>query len=247
MYFNIVFLNSQQLYAKYCYHSTNLCRRGDFMEAMQHFQERLKKLREKEKLNQSELAEKLGVSRGAISYYENGDRVPDIEFLYKTAAFFDVSADYLIGLSNAKKPAYQKFTDQTGFDPATIDRLIHFADYGGHEPCCKYRRFSFELFVNSWKFNDLLEELREYLEMTIERETVDHLDDMYINLDGQVRKISKENLCVLSKSMAAKFFLSKAENTTVELFRDVKQMVDSAGGWKRIMDAMENWKGDKNG
>lgn len=217
------------------------------MDAMQHFQKRLKELREKKKINQSELAEKLGVSRGAISYYENGDRVPDIEFLYKAADFFDVSADYLIGRSNAKKPEYQQFSDQTGFDPATIDRLLDFAEYGKTQPCFEYSRFSFELFVKSWKFNDLLEELREYLEMTIERERVDNFNDMYINLDGQVRKISKENLCVLPKSMAAKLFLGKAEDTIVELFQDVKQMADSAGGWKQVMYAMENWEGDKNG
>lgn len=214
------------------------------MEAMQHFRERIKKLREGKKLNQSELAEKLGVSRGAISYYENGDRVPDIEFLYKAAAFFDVSADYLIGRSDAKKPAYQKFSDQTRFDPATIDRLLQFAEYGRPQPCYEYTRISFELFVNSWKFDDLLTKLRTYLEMTIESEPLDHLDDMLVNLDGQVRKFSKDNLCVLYRSAAAKLFLEQAEDIIVDLFQDVKRKVDSGGGWKQIMSTIENWRGD---
>ena len=51
------------------------------MEYLSNFSRLLKELRESKGLKQAELAEKLGVSRGSISFYENGDRVPDIEFL----------------------------------------------------------------------------------------------------------------------------------------------------------------------
>lgn len=72
------------------------------MDMMTLFSERLKALREKAGLNQSQLAEKLGVSRGSISFYENGDRIPDIVFLHGVAELFQVSADWLIGLSDTK-------------------------------------------------------------------------------------------------------------------------------------------------
>lgn len=67
------------------------------MSAVEKFSERLKILRESKGLNQSQLAEALGVSRGSISYYENKDRIPDIEFLDKTSKFFKVSYDFLLG------------------------------------------------------------------------------------------------------------------------------------------------------
>lgn len=70
------------------------------MDCMSNFSKLLKELRESRRLKQSELAEKLGVSRGSISFYENGDRVPDIVFLYKMAEFFGVSCDYLLGFVN---------------------------------------------------------------------------------------------------------------------------------------------------
>jgi len=69
---------------------------------MKQFSPKLKALREKAGLNQSQLADKLCVSRGSISFYENGDRIPDIEFLCKVSEYFDVSADWLLGLSDVK-------------------------------------------------------------------------------------------------------------------------------------------------
>lgn len=61
------------------------------------FPERLKELREKEKLSRQQLADILGVSRASLEYYEKGKRTPDIEVLYKLSEYFNVTADYLIG------------------------------------------------------------------------------------------------------------------------------------------------------
>ena len=47
-----------------------------------------------------ELAQKLGVSKGIISLWENGLREPTMNSLIEMAKFFDVSIDYLVGLSN---------------------------------------------------------------------------------------------------------------------------------------------------
>lgn len=66
------------------------------------FAKRLKELREKAGLNQKECAEKLNVSRGSISFYENEGRLPDIETAYNMATFFGVSVSYLIGLTDEK-------------------------------------------------------------------------------------------------------------------------------------------------
>ena len=66
------------------------------------FGKRLKQLRKQAKLDQKELGAALGVSRGSIGYYENAERTPGIDFLCKTADYFNVSLDYLLGYSSAK-------------------------------------------------------------------------------------------------------------------------------------------------
>lgn len=65
--------------------------------------ERLKKLREAKGLNQQGLAMALGLSQSTISFYETGERKPDLEALIQLADFFGVSIDYLIGRSNIKR------------------------------------------------------------------------------------------------------------------------------------------------
>jgi len=76
--------------------------------------ERLKDLREAKSLNQQGLAIKLNVSQSTISYYETGERKPDLDALIQLSDFFDVSIDYLVGRSGIKKPG--KKGEQTADD-----------------------------------------------------------------------------------------------------------------------------------
>ena len=56
----------------------------------------LKNIRKKNNLTQDELAEKLSVTRQAVSNWENGKTEPDIETLTKIAQIFDISIDELV-------------------------------------------------------------------------------------------------------------------------------------------------------
>ena len=61
------------------------------------FGEKLKKLRVDAGLSQNELAEKLGVTRRSIIYYENGDRYPKTrDIIVNAASLFGVSVDFLV-------------------------------------------------------------------------------------------------------------------------------------------------------
>lgn len=64
------------------------------------FAERLKELRCEACIGQVELANKIGVSKGIISLWENGLREPSMSSLILLAKFFEVSIDYLVGLVN---------------------------------------------------------------------------------------------------------------------------------------------------
>lgn len=68
---------------------------------------RLKELRDERRLNQEGLAQKLNVSQSTISAYEVGERTPDLETLIAIANFFNVSLDYLAGLSDLKQQIRQ--------------------------------------------------------------------------------------------------------------------------------------------
>ena len=67
---------------------------------MQIFGERIKELREERNLSSVDLAKAINVSHSSVSRWENNKRVATIDNLYKIARFFDVSADYLIGLED---------------------------------------------------------------------------------------------------------------------------------------------------
>ena len=62
--------------------------------ATERFSKRLKELRETAGLTQEQLAKELKVSRGAISYYEKGERTPDIEFLDSVAEYFQIPLEF---------------------------------------------------------------------------------------------------------------------------------------------------------
>ncbi|CAH2213196.1 helix-turn-helix domain-containing protein [Tepidibacter aestuarii] len=57
---------------------------------------RLVELRKVLGFTQTELAKRLGISRGSLSMYEIDKREPDNNTLNKIADFFDVSTDYLL-------------------------------------------------------------------------------------------------------------------------------------------------------
>lgn len=60
------------------------------------FGEKFLELRKKSGLSQEELAEKLLVSRQAVSRWESGETMPDSPNLLKISEIFEVSADYLL-------------------------------------------------------------------------------------------------------------------------------------------------------
>lgn len=64
------------------------------------FSVRLKHLRERSELSRNDLAEALGITPNAVSAFENGNRAPTVEFIAKVATYFDVTTDYLLGISD---------------------------------------------------------------------------------------------------------------------------------------------------
>lgn len=93
-------------------------------EIRQTFADRLRNLREKAGLTQTELGTLLGYSRASISYYEKAQRVPDIVFLMAVSDFFNVNPSFLIGYSQNQSLS----NDDIGFRFGLSDKAIAVLD-----------------------------------------------------------------------------------------------------------------------
>ena len=65
---------------------------------------RLIDIREDRDLLQSDIAKILNTTQSQYSLYENGLRTIPIEKLIILSKFYNVSTDYLLGLTNERKP-----------------------------------------------------------------------------------------------------------------------------------------------
>lgn len=63
------------------------------------FGKTLKQLRIEQGLSQRSLGEKLGFCNQTVSFWESGQREPDLDSLVKISNFFEVSVDFLLGRS----------------------------------------------------------------------------------------------------------------------------------------------------
>ncbi|MDY3988620.1 MAG: helix-turn-helix transcriptional regulator [Massilioclostridium sp.] len=64
--------------------------------------QRLKDLRSDADLNQQDVADAVNVTQSSISNYELGVNLPDLDVVIKLAKFFNVSSDYLLGITDVK-------------------------------------------------------------------------------------------------------------------------------------------------
>ena len=99
--------------------------------ASQEFGFRVMELRKKKKITQQELADELGITRQSLGLYERGERAANVDLLRKAARFFEVTTDYLVGLSNveAEDMGIADITDFVGINPMNIASLIQSTAY----------------------------------------------------------------------------------------------------------------------
>lgn len=67
---------------------------------MQTFGEKLKELRRERKLTIVELSKEIKYSKSTIGYWEQDQKEPTMSAIKALCIYFDVSADYLLGLKD---------------------------------------------------------------------------------------------------------------------------------------------------
>ena len=74
--------------------------------------ERIKQLRKKKGISQSELAELIGVKTNTVSTWERGTRKPDFEALNLLSNYFEVSFEYILGSSDKEEARVKPTQDE---------------------------------------------------------------------------------------------------------------------------------------
>lgn len=87
---------------------------------------RLKALREAIGIPQGEFAEALGVARATVSYYETGQRLPDIDFIARVHELTGCSINYLMGYDSNMGEHSTVIASRTGLNDKAIEELNFF-------------------------------------------------------------------------------------------------------------------------
>lgn len=135
------------------------------------FSEKLKEIRKNEGLSQEQLAEKIGVSRQAITKWETGKGLPDVENIVILAEIFKITLDELLRGSVVKQEHETTvYTSETIYD---IDCKKHF-----------------DVNIGSAATIILSSGTDEKLHVKLFSETIENLDTMFkIKLDEKKNKL----------------------------------------------------------
>lgn len=85
--------------------------------------ERIKIARQKKGISQKELADLLGLTQQAVSYYEKGSRIPDEHILSVISDILNVPTEYLTGETDDPE-GWDLWEDATGYTPEQIKKEI---------------------------------------------------------------------------------------------------------------------------
>lgn len=86
--------------------------------------EKIRYLRTKNNITSKQLGKILDISESSISLYENGKRTPNIELIVKVADLFNVSTDFLLGVTDNPQKAFQN-DSETDFSEI-LENIIAF-------------------------------------------------------------------------------------------------------------------------
>lgn len=74
--------------------------------------QKIKMLRESRGITQSELASRLGITRSGVNAWEMGISTPSTHYIIILAKFFNVSTDYLLGISETSTISVDGLSDR---------------------------------------------------------------------------------------------------------------------------------------
>ena len=92
---------------------------------MKEFPTVLRQLRKQARMSQPELAEKLGISRSAVSMYECGSREPNFAMLEAISDLFNVDMNTLTGSAPVLRPVTDREIKFALFGDSDVDDALY--------------------------------------------------------------------------------------------------------------------------
>ena len=174
---------------------------------------KIKQYRKSNNIKQKELADKLGISRATLSYYENGEVEPNIYTLLKLSEIMNCSIDYLLNIDNIdNKINYSSYIDNNKKNINTpkniyIDQLKILLK--------KVERTFIEL-EQSKKRTDLM-----YEELKRTKNRLLKIDDLSTKLDSI--EILLENNCSSKKDSIDEYFIDDFSEFGSKIAEDITE------------------------
>ena len=188
------------------------------------FSRRIKEERENKHLTQNEVAKYLFVTQQAIQRYENGERQPDIITLYQLALLFEVSVDYLLGLSSARSTNgdTKEISHTLGLSEKTIKNIMSMPDLPAGSAASNsvvYASESLDYFLGSKLLFDFSFFIASYVSNTkkflIKILENPYVNKKYINNDFNTAHYSEDISNLISDTEFCEFRLDKTVNNIV--------------------------------
>ncbi|MDE6592598.1 MAG: helix-turn-helix domain-containing protein [Oscillospiraceae bacterium] len=200
-----------------------------------------KKIRElRNKRSQDEVAQALCISRGALSFYENGERTPDADVIFRMCEYFNVTSDFLLGLSSVKSynTTLRGVCEYTGLSNISVMHirnskhinekkhvaLNHFFESSS------FKEFSFYLHI----LDDIYVEYKSDKEKGICAESV--INSCFSkDFDDAQKLLSDCGYRVINKAEAFSIFLQRAANEVREAFHNWSEEINNlyySADWK---------------
>lgn len=90
--------------------------------------ERISELREQKGITLTELANILSLQKSAMSYIENGSRLPKADLIVKMCDYFNVSSDYILGLQDVTDNENLSINKNLGLSEKAIETLEYYKE-----------------------------------------------------------------------------------------------------------------------
>lgn len=214
------------------------------------FPTRLRKLMKDQSVSQQMVADVIGKKRQAVGYYADGSSSPDWKTIVKLSEFFNVSSDYLLGLSDIASLDIDKqgIARVTGLSEGSIDflesmkgddRFYYFfnkiVESTGFVEIFKTLEKTSACFVSAkeWTIKENTETMRRIWKASEEEltEETNRIQDLFDNLEDEDRKdleswqfeiVRRQTVVArVDKIDMVKFFIQEAQKEFGELIEEI--------------------------
>ena len=194
------------------------------------FPTRLRQLMDDTGASQQALADYVGVTRQAVAQWKDGKTIPDMYNFKRTAEFFKVTYEYLLGDTDSKVHENMALASSLGLSDDAIETLQGIKEFSEHDDeggyistpevssriiCSGY----FEEFLKLVQASSV--DFRKYQEY-MQRQVVDGLDVMGLERD-EANEYNDFGKAVIPMNEMSVFHLYRARELMMKILEDIPQ------------------------